>query len=83
MLILRRLTRTIVALTLVMDFFIFGTVAETITSYSGRYTADLEQKQALLESIREDACKTESALQNSVNKIEVNSSSQYGDEVSN
>ena len=59
MLTLRRLTRTLIVLTLVMDFIVFGTFAETMTSYSGQYALDLEQKQILLESIREDAYNTE------------------------
>ena len=67
---LRRLTKTIIVLTLAMDFFIFGTLAETMTSYSGQYAADLEQKQILLESIREDAYKTDNKLQENIGNID-------------
>jgi hypothetical protein len=45
-----------------MDFFVFGTLAETITSYSCQYAADLEQKQMLLESIKEDTSVTDNGL---------------------
>lgn len=66
---LRRMAKTFIVLTLAMDFFVFGTLAETIASYSGQYAADLEQKQMLLESIKEDACKTESELQKNMGGI--------------
>ncbi|MBU0605620.1 MAG: hypothetical protein KKH77_04965 [Candidatus Omnitrophica bacterium] len=68
---LRRLTRTVVVLTLVMDFFIFGTLAETMSSYSGQYAVDLEQKQILLESIREDVCKVENKFQENIGNSNV------------
>lgn len=68
MLTLTRFARMAMVLTLVMDFFVFGTLAETATSYSCQYTADLEQKQMLLESIREDACETEGRFQENINK---------------
>ncbi|MFH1189341.1 MAG: hypothetical protein V1682_01470 [Candidatus Omnitrophota bacterium] len=67
---LARMTRTVIVLTLAMDFFIFGTLAETIATYSGRYAADLEQKQALLESIKEDVCKAENDLQKNIGRID-------------
>jgi predicted HTH transcriptional regulator len=64
------MAKTFIVLTLAMDFIVFGTLAETIASYSGQYAADLEQKQMLLELIREDAYKTESALQENMGKID-------------
>ncbi|MCX5677697.1 MAG: hypothetical protein NTY76_01115 [Candidatus Omnitrophica bacterium] len=66
---LTRFARMAIVLTLVMDFFVFGTLAETATSYSCQYTADLEQKQMLLESIREDTRDTENGLQENINKV--------------
>lgn len=69
MLTLTRLARMAMVLALVMNFFVFGTLAETVTSYSCQYTADLEQKQMLLESIREDAYDTESGLQENIDKV--------------
>ncbi len=75
---LRRLTKTIIVLALAMDFFIFGTLAETMTSYSGQYAVDLEQKQILLESIREDACKTENKLQKNIGKIDAPNGEETG-----
>lgn len=69
MLTLTRLARMAIVLALVMDFFVFGTLAETVTSYSCQYTADLEQKQMLLESIREDAYETASGLQETIDKV--------------
>lgn len=68
MLILTRFTRMAIVFALVMDFFVFGTLAETMTSYSCQYTADLEQKQMLLESIREDACETGNGSRENINK---------------
>lgn len=70
MLTLTRFTRMAIVLALVMDFFVFGTLAETITSYSCQYTADLEQKQMLLESIREDASGAESVLREDIDKTD-------------
>ena len=69
MLTLTRLARMAVVLALVTDFFVFGGFAETLTSYSCQYTADLEQKQMLLESIREDACGMENRLREDINKV--------------
>lgn len=70
MLTLTRFARMALVLTLVMDFFVFGTLAETATSYSCQYAADLEQKQILLELIREDASETESRFHKDINKAD-------------
>jgi len=45
--------------TFVMGFFVLACHAETLTMPSERYAADLEQKQLLLESIREDSLQTD------------------------
>ncbi len=50
--------------------------AETAASYSGRYTADLEQKQMLLESIKEDADATARALKQDSDKDKESNASQ-------
>lgn len=69
MLNLKRFTRTVTMLAWVLGLFVFGALAETIISYSGQYAADLEQKQMLLESIKEDAYRAESGMQESVDKV--------------
>lgn len=63
-----RITKMVTALTWMLGLGVFLCWSEAITSYSGRYTADLEQKQMLLDSIREDACKTENDLQENINR---------------
>jgi hypothetical protein len=55
----------------VLVLVVFAACAETIASYSGRYTADLEQKQALLESIREDDVISENAIKASNDEADV------------
>ena len=62
MLTMMRPVKIMVVLMLVCRLFTSVCESETITSYSGRYAADLEQKQMLLESIKEDAGAAESAL---------------------
>ncbi|MCM8760975.1 MAG: hypothetical protein NC938_00700 [Candidatus Omnitrophica bacterium] len=52
-----------------VSFLMSTCAAETITSYSGQYTSDLEQKQILLNSIKEDAQKTEAELKENADKI--------------
>ena len=68
MLTLKRSTRNFMAFVCVINLFVYACGAETLASYSGQYTADLEQKQALLESIKEDAYKTENEMKESINK---------------
>lgn len=53
MLTLRRMTRTTLSLILLAGSFAFSCHAGNTTSYSERYTCDLEEKQTLLESVSE------------------------------
>lgn len=69
MLNLKRLSGMVTMLAWVLGLFVFGALADTIISYSGQYAADLEQKQMLLESIKEDACEAEIGMQENADKV--------------
>jgi len=62
MLALKRIAKITAILAVACAFTVPACTAETIASYSGQYTADLEQKQAFLESIKEDTVYAEAAL---------------------
>lgn len=54
MLAMNRMTRTGLSLLCVMGLLAYAYAADAVTTFSGQYTADLEQKQTLLQSISED-----------------------------
>lgn len=69
MLSLTRLTRICIVLIWAMGLTVPGVHADMLITYSYHYTIDLEQKQILLSSIREDAYMTECALREYIDKI--------------
>lgn len=68
MVTLARVRRTVIVLSWALCFFVFASLAETLTSYSGRYTADLERKQMLLESVSEDVYNAETTVKAGTDK---------------
>lgn len=68
---LMRLTKTVIALAWVVSLFASLCHAETVTTYSGQYTADLERKQMLLESVREDVCKIDNKSKEDADKANI------------
>lgn len=68
MLILMRFTGMALVLTCTIGLLVCACSAEVLTAYSGPYTAALEQKQTLLESISEDAARTEAQVKDVVEK---------------
>ncbi len=69
-----RLTQIMTVLILACGLFISVCRGETATAYSGRYATDLEQKQMLLESIKEDANVTENAVRQESEKAKTSNS---------
>ena len=69
---LTRMIRNSISLLCVMSLFVYACGAETIAAYSGQYTADLEQKQILLQSISEDAVRAESEMKKTIEEIKAN-----------
>lgn len=69
MLNLRRSIRSFIALILAMGLIVSGVHAEMIVTYSHHYAVDLDQKQILLASIREDGYATECALRAYFDKL--------------
>ena len=69
MLTLSRITRIIVMLIWAIGISVSGARADNMAAYSCQYATDLEQKQNLLESIREDAYRTERELQENIEKL--------------
>ena len=69
MITLARITKMGLVFTLSMGLFVFACHAETLAVYSEQYMADLEQKQMLLESVREDSYQTESDIKDIGDKV--------------
>ncbi len=69
MMTLSRVTRNSIPLLCVMGLFVYTCGAETMATYSGQYTTDLEQKHVLLQSISEDIVKTESQAKEAIENV--------------
>ncbi len=69
MLTLTRFTKMVLLTLFVAGFFVSACHAETMATYSGKYALDLEQKQMLLDSIKEDAEKTGAEVKDNVDMI--------------
>ena len=69
MLTLARFTKMALFASCVAGLFVSACHAETMATYSGKYALDLEQKQMLLESIKEDAERAEAGFKENEEKM--------------
>lgn len=66
---IKRRTKDFLSGLCLMSLFVYTCGAETMATYSGQYTADLEQKQVLLQSISEDLIKSDSRTEAAVDEL--------------